>query len=55
MIIGLYVGSVGVYLLYLLGRGWGCGVDTSSNMLEVIKIAVLPMVALAIGYYFSSK
>jgi hypothetical protein len=55
MIVGLYVGSVGFYLLYLIGKGWACGMDTSSNMLEVIKIAVLPVATLAIGYYFSTK
>jgi hypothetical protein len=55
MIVWLFVSSVGGYLVYLLGKGWACGTDTSSAMLEVIKIAVLPVVTLAIGYYFARK
>jgi hypothetical protein len=38
-------------MLYLFRSG---GDDTFGNMAEIIKIAVVPVVTLVIGYYFGS-
>jgi hypothetical protein len=50
-IIILYVVSVGLTILYLICR-WD--ENTYPNILEIIKIAVVPVVTLVMGYYFGS-
>jgi hypothetical protein len=51
---GLYVGSVALVLGYLIYRGVWCeSPDAFANLFEVIKVAVIPIVTLVMGYYFA--
>ena len=53
-VVGLYVGSVAVAILYLLVRGACFGEDHFQDISELIKIAVIPVLTLVIGYYFGT-
>jgi heme/copper-type cytochrome/quinol oxidase subunit 2 len=58
LVISLYVGSVSVAILYVVVRSIGGGGDAETgfnNISEIIKVAVLPVVTLVIGYYFGTK
>jgi hypothetical protein len=52
----LYVLSVGAIILYLMVRSsiWGQE-DAFDNIFEVVKVAVIPIVTLVIGYYFAAE
>jgi type VI protein secretion system component VasF len=50
-VISLYVGVVAAMVLYLL---WSHDDHTFSNLSELLKVSVLPVVTLAIGYYFGT-
>jgi hypothetical protein len=55
-VVWLYVGSIGSIGLLLLYRGlWSADQAAFSNLSEVVKIAVIPVVTLVIGYYFGSS
>ena len=52
-IIYTYAFSIFSCIAYLVGRGLFCHEDVFSGVSEIIKIAVIPIVTLAIGYYFA--
>jgi hypothetical protein len=54
-VVSLYVGSVALVLLCLVIRGFWDGDAAHANAAELIKVAVLPVLTLVIGYYFASK
>ncbi len=54
-IVFLYVFAIALCLIYLFVRGVYFREDEFSNISEIIKIAVLPVVTLAIGYYFAAS
>ena len=52
----LYVLSVGIIILYLIVRSSiGGQEDAFDNIFEVVKVAVIPIVTLVIGYYFAAE
>ena len=53
-IVCLYVGSIAVSLLYLIYRGIHGNEDTFVSISEIIKVAVVPIVTLVIGFYFGT-
>jgi hypothetical protein len=54
-VVSLYAFSVAVSIGYLIYRGiWGKE-DTIASISEIIKIAVIPILTLVIGYYFGSS
>ena len=54
-VVRLYAFSVAVSIGYLIYRGiWGKE-DTITSISEIIKIAVIPILTLVIGYYFGSS
>ena len=54
-VVGLYTGSIGAAVLYLVIRGAYYNEDIFDNLSEIVKIAILPIVTLVIGYYFGTK
>jgi hypothetical protein len=52
-IVVLYVFAIALCLIFLFIQGIYYREDVFSNISEIIKIAVLPVVTLAIGYYFA--
>jgi hypothetical protein len=54
-VVCLYVGVIGLSILFLLYRGLWCGESVFENVLEVVKISILPVLTLVIGYYFGTK
>ena len=55
IIVLLYAGVIGTSVLYLVVRGWCCNVNTFGDISELVKIAVIPIVTLIIGYYFAKS
>jgi hypothetical protein len=53
-IIWLYLLSMAASIGYLLVRGLSCKEDEYTAISEIVKIAILPVVTLVIGYYFAS-
>jgi membrane-anchored glycerophosphoryl diester phosphodiesterase (GDPDase) len=53
-IVFLYVFSIAICVLYLAGRGLFGQEDVFDSLSEVIKVAVLPVLTLVIGYYFGT-
>jgi polyphosphate kinase len=51
----LYAGVISVSIIFLVVRGWCCNVDTFDDISELIKIAVIPIVTLVMGYYFAQS
>jgi hypothetical protein len=52
----LYVGTLGLTILFLLFKGLCRGDDNAfSNLSDLVKVAVLPVVTLVIGYYFGTE
>jgi hypothetical protein len=51
----LYCCSIGAAIVYLVIRGLAAGENQFTQMAELIKIAVVPMLTLVIGYYFGSE
>jgi hypothetical protein len=51
----LYVFSIGLTLLYLVGRSLWVSEDRFSDISELIKIAVVPVLTLVVGYYFGTE
>jgi hypothetical protein len=54
-IVGLYVGSIGLGIIYLMTRGLLFGKDDFADISELIKIAVVPVLTLVVGYYFGTE
>jgi hypothetical protein len=54
-VVRLYALAVAVTLGYLIFRGIWLKEDTIVNISEIIKIAILPILTLVIGYYFGSS
>ena len=54
-VVYLYVASIGVTIAYLIGRGLWCHEDHFRDVSELIKIAIIPILTLVIGYYFGSS
>ena len=54
-VVRLYAIAIGFTLLYLIVRGIWFKEDTISNISEIIKIAIIPILTLVIGYYFGSS
>lgn len=54
-IVALYVGSIGLAILYLMARGLFFGKDDFPDISELIKIAVVPILTLVVGYYFGTE
>jgi hypothetical protein len=56
IVMWLYAGSVSFTVIYLLYKGFWCGEDKAfSNLFDLLKVAVLPVVTLVIGYYFGTS
>jgi hypothetical protein len=53
-IIWLYLLAMAASIGYLLVRGLSCKEDEYTTISEIVKIAILPVVTLVIGYYFAS-
>ena len=54
-VVRLYAISVAVSIGYLIFRGIWLKEDTITNISEIIKIAIIPILTLVIGYYFGSS
>ena len=54
-VVRLYAIAVGITLGYLIVRGIWLKEDTIMNISEIIKIAIIPILTLVIGYYFGSS
>jgi uncharacterized protein YacL len=52
-VVVLYGVVIGLTVLYLITRGLLWKEDTFDNVSEIVKVAVVPIVTLVIGYYFS--
>jgi hypothetical protein len=51
----VYLGVISAIIFYLLYRGYFCQEMVFDSFTEVMKIAVIPIVTLVIGYYFGSE
>lgn len=49
-----YLVSLGVVGFYLLFRGLWIGDDVFGHLIEIVKIAVIPIVTFVIGHYYGS-
>jgi hypothetical protein len=54
-IVGLYVGVIAATIIYLIIQGLCHGDDRFTNIAELIKIAVVPVLTLVVGYYFGTE
>jgi hypothetical protein len=54
-VICLYVSSIGLALLYLFILGVWYREEVFHDMAEIVKVAILPVLTLVIGYYFGTK
>ncbi len=54
-VVGLYATAIGLSVIYLVIRGTCCGDDVFDNLLEIVKVGILPILTLVIGYYFGTK
>ena len=55
-VVWLYVGSIGVAIVYLgVVQGLRWNEDFLDGISELIKVAVVPVVTLVIGYYFGTS
>ena len=54
-VVSLYVISVGLMVLYLFYRGVWHGEAVFSDLAEIVKVAIMPVLTLVIGYYFGTK
>lgn len=55
MVIGLYVASLAAIILYLIIRGICSDESAYANISDIIKVAIVPIVTLVIGYYFGKE
>ncbi|AMA55957.1 hypothetical protein [Bradyrhizobium sp. CCGE-LA001] len=55
-VVGLYVASIALTVMYLVFFvGMYEGEPIFNDLSEVVKVAILPILTLVIGYYFGSK
>lgn len=54
-IVRIYTIAIAASILYLIYRGIYFAQDVSSNISEIIKVSILPILTLVIGYYFGTK
>ena len=54
-IVRIYTAAIAIYISYLIYRGIIFAEDVSSGISEIIKISILPILTLVIGYYFGTK
>ena len=54
-IIVLYATVILAIVLYLLVYGISCNKNLFDDLIELVKISVLPVVTLVIGFYFGSS
>ena len=50
-----YVGTLVAIFGYLLYRGISCNEDVFPNLIETLKIGVIPIITFVIGHYFGSS
>ena len=50
-----YVIAVGAVIVYVILDGWRSGQSRFVELLDIIKVAMLPVVTFVIGYYFGSR
>jgi hypothetical protein len=56
VVVWLYVGATGSLILFLFLRGlFSSDANAFSNLSDLLKVAVLPVVTLVIGYYFGTS
>jgi hypothetical protein len=53
-VVWVYAGGVAAYIVYLFVERFRFDQDVKGDLLDVIKIAILPVVTLVIGYYFAT-
>ena len=53
-VMGVYAFAIVLAVAYLFYRGIICNEPVFSDLSELIKVAILPVVTLVIGYYFGS-
>ncbi|MGD0420378.1 MAG: hypothetical protein ABSA68_12500 [Xanthobacteraceae bacterium] len=54
-VVYLYIFSIGAAIVYLIGRTLYSGEDRFQDISELIKVAVIPVLTLVIGYYFGTS
>ena len=54
-VVGLYTFAVTVSIIYLIIYGLYAGKEIFPSLAEIIKVAILPILTLVIGYYFGTK
>jgi hypothetical protein len=54
-IVRIYTVAIATYIFYLFYRGIVFTEDVSSSISEIIKVSILPILTLVIGYYFGTK
>ena len=54
-VVTIYTLSIAAAILYLIYRGIYFAEDVSSGISEIIKVSILPILTLVIGYYFGTK
>ena len=54
-VVTIYTLSIVAAILYLIYRGTYFAEDVSSGISEIIKVSILPILTLVIGYYFGTK
>jgi hypothetical protein len=55
MVFVVYVGMIATIILYLGYRAYAFQEKVFDSLTEIIKIAVVPIVTLVIGYYFGTE
>ena len=55
LVFSVYVGMIGAIVLYLGYRAYMFQEKIFDNLTEMLKIAVVPIVTLVIGYYFGTE
>jgi hypothetical protein len=55
IVFAVYAGGVAAYILYLFLERFYYGQEVKGDFLAVIKIAILPVVTLVMGYYFTVR
>ena len=51
----LYMFSIGLSMLYLIGLGLLNSEDRADDVSELVKVGVVPVLTLVIGYYFGTE
>jgi hypothetical protein len=54
-VVWLYVLSIGAGIAYLVSRGMIFGENRFTDVFELIKVAVVPILTLVVGYYFGTE